>query len=163
MSDPAVASLFNPILDSQPPKSSSPLALRIDNQPTPTSLFTSTKTTQRTVYNDARARISLPLRPCSVPVESDVLLYNTDNLIMETSIFNVAFFRSSSWITPATSTGCLPGVFRCWLLEQGRIREAEGNSLMKDCLKEGEWVLLFNGVQGCRLGRITDLENTTRV
>jgi branched-subunit amino acid aminotransferase/4-amino-4-deoxychorismate lyase len=155
MSDPTAASLFNPVSDNIPPEMGSILPIHIDSQPTPTSIFTSTKTTQRTVYNDARARIGLPLGPSSASAESDVLLYNPDYLITETSIFNVAFYRSSSWITPATTTGCLPGVFRRWLLEQGRVREADGHLLTKDSVKEGEWVLLFNGVQGCRLGRIT--------
>lgn len=151
LSDPAAASLFNPISDIIPSEIGSILTIHIDIQPTPTSIFTSTKTTQRTVYNDARARIGLPPGPLA---ESDVLLYNPDNLITETSIFNVAFYRSSFWITPATTTGCLPGVFRRWLLEQGRIREADQHSLTKDSIKDGECVLLFNGAQGCRLGRI---------
>jgi 4-amino-4-deoxychorismate lyase len=154
VSDPTAASLFNPTSDGEPSAIASILTIYMDSQPTPTSIFTSTKTTQRTVYNDARARIGLTLGPSSTVTESDVLLYNPDNLITETSIFNIAFYRSSSWITPAATTGCLPGVFRRWLLEQGRIREADEYSLTKDSIKGGEWVLLFNGVQGCRLGRM---------
>jgi branched-subunit amino acid aminotransferase/4-amino-4-deoxychorismate lyase len=70
---------------------------------------------------------------------------------METTIFNAAFYRDSQWVTPATTSGCLGGVMRRWLLENGRIRE---EILRKNAISEGEWVLLFNGVQGCRIGRL---------
>jgi branched-subunit amino acid aminotransferase/4-amino-4-deoxychorismate lyase len=149
-SDPTDATLFDPAADDHPANLSSSLTVYVDSQPTPTSIFTWTKTTERTFYNDARARIGLP----PTPAESDVLLYNTDNLITETSIFNVAFYRSSSWITPAATTGCLPGVFRRWLLGRDLIREADSHSLTKESVKEGECVLLFNAVQGCRVGKI---------
>jgi 4-amino-4-deoxychorismate lyase len=150
-SDPTAATFFDPTAADASPSELSPiLTVYVDSQPTPTSIFTSTKTTERTVYNDARARNGLP----PTVAESDVLLYNTDDLITETSIFNVAFYRSSSWITPTATTGCLPGVFRRWLLERGRIHEADSHSLTKESVEEGEWVLLFNGAQGCRLGKI---------
>jgi 4-amino-4-deoxychorismate lyase len=41
-----------------------------------------------------------------------------------------------------------------WLLEQGRIKEDEEGVLTKDSIQPGEWVLVTNGVIGCRLGRI---------
>ena len=70
---------------------------------------------------------------------------------METTIFNVAFYRDSQWVTPTTTSGCLGGVVRRWLLENGRIRE---EVLTRDMIYEREWVLLFNGVQGCQLGKL---------
>lgn len=152
LTDPTSATFFNPISDN-PLLFGSVLKVYIDSKPTPTSLFTSTKTTHRTVYNDARLRAGLSLTPASFAA-SDVLLYNPQNLITETSIFNVAFYRSLQWITPPASAGCLPGVLRRWLLEQGRIQEDKDEILTKDSIREGDWVLLFNGVQGCRLGRI---------
>jgi 4-amino-4-deoxychorismate lyase len=142
--DPTSASFFNPESDESPTDA---LDVYLDTQPTPTSLFTSTKTTRREVYDEARSR-------AGITPSSDVLLYNSNNLLTEASIYNVAIYRSSKWMTPSTSTGCLPGVFRRWLLEQRRIHEDIENSLTRDCVKQGEWVLLFNSVQGCRLGRI---------
>jgi len=148
ISDPTTASLFDPVSDTS---CNNPIvSLRLDSEATPTSIFTTTKTTQRSLYDQARIRVAIP--PLS-PTE-DVLLFNETNLVMETSIFNVAFHRSSVWLTPAASTGCLPGVLRRWLLTQGRICEDIEHILTKDGLRDGEWILLFNGVQGCRLGRV---------
>jgi 4-amino-4-deoxychorismate lyase len=144
--DPTCPSFFNPETEKPPPQCDV-VDLYVDTQPTPTSLFTSTKTTRREVYNEARSR-------AGITPSSDVILYNPNDLLTEASIYNVAIYRSSKWITPSASTGCLTGVFRRWLLEQGRIHEDIENSLTRDCVKQGEWVLLFNGVQGCRLGRI---------
>lgn len=128
------------------------MTLFVDTQPTPPSgLFTSTKTTERTVYNAARERVGLP--PLST--DADVLLYNADEHITETSASNVAFYRSHIWVTPPLSSGCLPGVMRRWLLQHKRIREAEPGELTKATQRPGDWVLVFNSVRGCRLGRIT--------
>lgn len=57
-------------------------------------------------------------------------------------------------MTPPESSGCLPGVLRRWLLEQGRIKEAREGVLTRDSVVDGECVLLMNGVRGCELGRI---------
>jgi len=153
-SDPTSASFFKPDTDYQflfgPP-----LIIQVDSEPTPISIFTTTKTTNRAVYDAARARsgVTPDIIPFSPP-PSDVLLYNSRNTMTETSIYNVAFYRSNRWLTPPISTGCLPGVLRRWLLEQGRIFEADDNLLTKESIVEGECVLLVNGVQGCQLGKI---------
>lgn len=110
------------------------------------------------MYDEARTRASVPplsaTPSADTTLPADVLLYNPLNQISETTIYNVAFYRSKRWQTPPVSTGCLPGVLRRWLLEQGRIYEADENLLTRESIQEGECVLLFNGVQGCRLGRL---------
>jgi len=73
---------------------------------------------------------------------------------MESSICNVAFYRNASWLTPPLSVGCISGVFRRWLLENGRIYEADEHLISLGAIENNEWVLLFNGVMGCRLGRV---------
>ncbi|PCH34160.1 hypothetical protein WOLCODRAFT_113269 [Wolfiporia cocos MD-104 SS10] len=130
------------------------LDIRLDTCPTSPSLFTRTKTTHRLEYTAARARMSIP--PLPAPSNADVLLYNPSGEITETSIRNVAFWRRAppQWVTPHAEVGCLPGVMRRWLLEQGRIVEAQVGELVKDDLVEGEYILTFNGVEGCRIGRI---------
>ncbi|KIM88822.1 hypothetical protein PILCRDRAFT_95446 [Piloderma croceum F 1598] len=164
-SDPTSASFFKPDTDYHS-LFGPPLRIQVDSQPTPSSIFTSTKTTNRAVYDTARTRAGVPPLsstdssiPPDPPPPSDVLLYNSENSITETSIYNVAFYRSNRWLTPPISTGCLPGVLRRWLLEQGRIYEADENLLTRESIVEGECVLLVNGVQGCQLGRIT-LQNS---
>ncbi|KAF9531951.1 aminotransferase [Crepidotus variabilis] len=131
-----------------------PVQILIDTQATETSLFTRTKTTFRSTYDNAKGRNENALKDISHDAVSDVLLFNTENQIMETTIYNVAFYRNSRWITPSTSSGCLPGVLRRWLLEKGKIFQDEGRTLTRVSIKVGEYVLLFNGVQGCRVGVI---------
>ncbi|KAF5368415.1 hypothetical protein D9758_002171 [Tetrapyrgos nigripes] len=148
-SDPAAACSFNPLSGAS--YEGALVSLAVDSEATPSTIFTTTKTTQRTLYDQARARAGIP----AISPTSDVLLFNEDGLITESSICNVAFYRSSKWITPATSTGCLPGVLRRYLLSKSYIHEDTEHTLRRDAIKDGEWVLLFNGVQGCRLAKVT--------
>ena len=124
-----------------------PINLFLDATPTTPSLFTSTKTTHRTHYADARARLGLP----DVGGSADVLLWNPKGMLMETSIRNFALFRRGRWLTPHDSTGCLHGVIRRWLLEQGLVTADNEALLHKNSLKDGELVLTFNAVEGCRI------------
>jgi hypothetical protein len=170
-SDPTSASFFKPDTDYHS-LFGPPLKIHIDSEPTPTSIFTSTKTTNRSLYDAARVRAGVPplsstppSTPTDPPPPSDVLLYNPKNQITETSIYNVAFYRSNRWLTPPAATGCLPGVLRRWLLEQGRIYEADESLLTRESITEGECVLLVNGVHGCQLGKLslpTNLENNIK-
>lgn len=139
------AAIINPISDNV----QTVLSIHLDSEPTPSGNFTRTKTTNRLHYDAARVRANLP--PVGIPTSSDVLLYNSENLLTETSIRNFALFRSGRWVTPSLDTGCLPGIMRRLLIEQSLV--AEG-LISKDEVTPGEVVLLFNGVEGCRLGRV---------
>ncbi|KAI8981128.1 aminotransferase [Trametes punicea] len=154
--DPAALSLWLPSSSSSPdpPLPSDLLVVHLDNQPTPSSIFTRTKTTRRDHYTAARNRFSIPPLPSASSHE--VLLFNENGEITEASIRNVALVRRSPlrWVTPSSSTGCLPGVMRRWLLEQGRIVEANEGELRQDDILDGEFILTFNGLEGCRLGRV---------
>ncbi|TFK95037.1 hypothetical protein K466DRAFT_579538 [Polyporus arcularius HHB13444] len=154
--DPMVASLWLPSYsDPDPPYFGlQPLVVHVDTVPTPSDVFTRTKTTRRDHYTAARARFNIPPPPTTSLLE--VLLHNEDEDVTETSIRNIAFVRGSPpcWVTPSASTGCLPGVVRRWLLEQGRVREAGEGELKRSDIVDGEYVLTFNGVEGCRMGRI---------
>jgi 4-amino-4-deoxychorismate lyase len=156
-SELVAAATYDPTSDRKPEEFGPVLEIAVDHLPTPSSIFTSTKTEHRPQYDAARARAGVPplgVTP-SAPAPSDVLLFNEDNKLTETSIRNIAFFRDGAWITPNADTGCLTGVVRRHLLSQGLIREAgEGHALMLDDVRDQEIVMLLNGVEGCKLGRI---------
>ncbi|KAF9785695.1 aminotransferase [Thelephora terrestris] len=141
------------------PTSSSPLlgpliSVYPDTEPTSPSIFTSTKTTNRKVYNLARARVSIPAVGVEPGTPKDVILYRPGGQVMETSIRNIAFWREGRWVTPPLRVGCLPGVARRMLIEDGKI--VEGEVFTVD-LKVGEILLLFNAVEGARLGELCTL------
>ncbi|KAF7303156.1 hypothetical protein MKEN_01279300 [Mycena kentingensis (nom. inval.)] len=149
--DPTAASFTRPLTDSAT-LYGPPMTIYIDTEPSPDNgLFTTTKTTERAIYNAARARVGLPP---GAGGDYEVLLYNSEEHITESSIFNVAFFRSGQWVTPPVEEGCLPGVVRGWLLRNKRIREAKVGEITKSQMNPGDWVLLFNSVAGCVLARI---------
>lgn len=134
-------------MDRIPPSLGDPIALFLDKLATPSSLFTATKTTNRGHYEAARARLGLP----DAGGPADVILWNTQGMITETSVRNLAFFRNRRWVTPHDSTGCLPGVMRRWLLERGLVVTDDRGLLRRDNVQEGELVLIFNAVEGCRI------------
>lgn len=135
-------------------KSPSLVDVYIDKDSTGLSLFTMTKTTVRRIYDEARSRNDL--LPLTTPAgrSKEVLIHNRDGLVMETTIFNIAFKRGGRWLTPSATSGCLPGVARRWLLENGQVVEDSEGALTVASITKGELVLLFNGLQGCRLGII---------
>lgn len=73
------------------------------------------KTTERTQFNEHRARLNNKYL--------DVLLWNEDGEITEFTIGNVVVEREGRLITPPTSCGLLPGSFRQQLIEDGIIEE----------------------------------------
>ncbi len=91
------------------------VAVAIDLEPVDTtSPFLFHKTTRRAVYDERRARH---------PDADDVLLINEHNELTESTIANVAVKLKGSWYTPPIEAGCLPGVYRSVLLDEGRLSE----------------------------------------
>lgn len=72
------------------------------------------KTTNRTIYDSAK-------KTCRGV--DDVILWNTDGEITESTIANVVLKKNNRFITPPVQCGLLPGVFRQYLLERGEIEE----------------------------------------
>jgi len=151
--DPTLPSLFNPATDLAPEPV---LTIHIDTQPSSDTI--SLKTMDRRVYDDARIRAGLqPFGSSDSPASDapdDVIMYNARNVVTESTVCNVSFYRRGHWITPPLAAGCISGVMRRWLLEQHRIFEAVEDELTLDNIKDDEWVLVSNGVLGCKLGRI---------
>ena len=129
----------------------------VDTKPTLPSLFTRTKTTRRAMYIASRERVGLAPLPQPTDAHMDVLLYTPEGLVTETSIRNIAFRRGDKWVTPRTQSGCLPGVVRRLMLEEGLLIEGD---IRKEELVRDEIVLTMNGVEGCSLGRLAFLSDT---
>lgn len=72
------------------------------------------KTTVRNIYEAA-------LRNC--PDCDDVILWNEDQQITESSAANLVAEINGALYTPPVEAGLLAGVFRAWLLDQGKIHE----------------------------------------
>lgn len=93
------------------------------------------KTSMRERYRQARFRH---------PAADDVLLVNLDGELTESTIANVIVLLDGYWVTPPVASGCLPGIMRRVLLEQGDIREAP--VLVSD-LARADGLALINSVR----------------
>jgi len=95
-----------------------------------------TKTTQRTLYDQNRgARLDI----------DDVILFNEDNEITETTIFNLYLKIQGVLYTPALPSGLLPGVYREHLLALGA---ATLRVLSVQDLSKAEGLYVSNAVRG---------------
>jgi len=94
------------------------------------------KTTRRGVYEAARAASS---------GVDDVLLWNADGEVTESTIANIAVRLDGDLGTPPLACGLLPGTLRAEALARGRLRE---RVITRDDLARAEAVFLFNSVRG---------------
>jgi para-aminobenzoate synthetase / 4-amino-4-deoxychorismate lyase len=72
------------------------------------------KTTRRVVYDNAMQSVT----DCD-----DVLLWNSQGFVTETTIANVVVEIGGRRVTPPVSCGLLGGTYRQWLLDRGEIEE----------------------------------------
>jgi len=94
------------------------------------------KTTLRAVYDAARA---------SAPEADDVLLWNPDGELTESTLANLVVRRDGELLTPPVRCGLLPGTLRAELLARGRVREAV---VRLEDLDRCDAVYLVNSVRG---------------
>lgn len=102
------------------------------------------KTTNRGVYKNALAAVE----DCD-----DVLLWNADGCITETTVANVVVRFGEVLFTPAVSAGLLPGTYRNHLLRHGEI---SARDIHIDELDRADEIMLINSVRGvcsCELVR----------
>ena len=115
------------------------LRLRMAQDPVdPRNPFLYHKTTQREVYEKARS---------SVGECDDVLLWNTNGEVTETSIANVVVKVDGVLYTPPVACGLLNGTLRQSLLAQ---RKLEERTIRIDELAEIDEFYLINSVRGWR-------------
>lgn len=96
------------------------------------------KTTNRRVYDDARA---------SVPGVDEVLLWNASGDVTEGTIANLVAEIDGVRVTPPIASGLLAGTYRAMLVETGRVTE---RVITVDELRRATALWLVNSVQGER-------------
>jgi para-aminobenzoate synthetase / 4-amino-4-deoxychorismate lyase len=95
------------------------------------------KTTRRAPYDAARA---------SSPGHDDVLLWNAQGELTESTIANVVVRFDDGLVTPPVESGLLPGTFRARLLARGSVVE---RVVHRDELRRASGLWLVNAVRGC--------------
>ncbi|MDW3219403.1 MAG: aminodeoxychorismate synthase component I [Acidimicrobiales bacterium] len=124
------------VLD-MPPRRTDAWQLAIDTLPVGRGdEFLRHKTTRRDRYEEAAGRF---------PDADDVVLWNEDGEITETSVANLVLEIDGEALTPAESSGLLPGTLRAELLANGRIREAV---LTLDDLHRADRIWGINSLRG---------------
>lgn len=149
---------MNTILGAFLPSSSKVWNVFVDTETLSVSPFTTFKTTYRDHYNAARERLQEMASNYGQSTHNEVLVFNDAYQLMEGSITNVAVIRHKDddanqirFVTPPLSSGCLCGTMRHYLLRKRLIDEYPID--VRD-LREGDKVILFNGVMGCVKGII---------
>lgn len=105
----------------------------------------SVKTTQRQIYDTARA--GLP------PHLDELIFLNEDGWLCEGTITNLFVDLGDGLLTPPLSCGVLPGVLRAALIDTGRAREAP---LDLAALSGGRALYVGNSLRGLIPARLSD-------
>jgi para-aminobenzoate synthetase/4-amino-4-deoxychorismate lyase len=93
------------------------------------------KTTNRVVYEQALA---------ACPGYADVILWNEKGEVTESSIANIVVELEGKLYTPPIRCGLLPGTYRAYLLEQGKIKE---RVIQKEDFFRSPHIYLVNSVR----------------
>jgi para-aminobenzoate synthetase/4-amino-4-deoxychorismate lyase len=102
------------------------------------------KTTARARYEERLARH---------PQADDIVLTNEAGEVTETAIANLVARLDGTWCTPPLDSGCLPGVYRERLLEEGRVAERR---LTPGDLRSAEELAVINSVRLWRPARLVE-------
>jgi para-aminobenzoate synthetase/4-amino-4-deoxychorismate lyase len=121
------------------------MTLALDSEPVASDdEFLRHKTTRRDRYDDARARR---------PDVDDVVLWNERGEVTETTIANLVLEIDGESVTPAASSGLLPGTLRAELLADERIVE---RVVTRDDLQRADRLWTINSVRGWSAARLSD-------
>jgi len=128
-------------VETAPPPPRAPGAVRLALEPEPidsTQPWPFHKTSRRAPYTERRARH---------PDADDVVLCNERGELTETTIANLALKLDGCWWTPPESSGCLPGVERGRLVDDGVLRE---RVLRPSDLAAAGGIAVVNSLRGWR-------------
>lgn len=84
---------------------------------------------------------------------TEAVLTNVEGEVTETNISNIMARFAETWTTPPMSSGCLPGVFRSKMLDDGLVVE---RPMTIDELGEAEELAVTNAVRGWRKAVLAD-------
>ncbi|MDE3065637.1 MAG: aminotransferase class IV, partial [Acidobacteriota bacterium] len=127
-----------------PAPSEAPVRLAIDDEPVSSQwALLYHKSTQRGLYERRRRRH---------PDADDVVMVNERGECTEVTTATIAIRRASAWLTPPIASGCLPGVERARLLEEGRLVEAV---LTPADLRGADEIAVINSLRGWRRAVLT--------
>ena len=102
-------------VETGPAPAAATIVAAVDSMPIdPTDVFLYHKTSNRTLYDEARARTANV---------DDVILVNPSGEVTETTIGNLAVEVDGVWWTPPIAAGLLPGSYRAELIATGRLSE----------------------------------------
>ncbi len=117
----------------------SPLKIRLARHPVDSRLtLLYHKTTQRRIYET---------RLAEVEKADEVVLWNERGEVTECSTANLVVLTSGKLVTPAISSGLLPGTYRNFLLKRGILTE---QILTADDLSNASLIFLINAVRKWR-------------
>ena len=143
-------------IDVEPPPAplSGPVLLAVDDDPVdPLDSWLYHKTTLRDPYDRRR---------WERPDADDVIMLNTRGELTEVTRAAVALELDGRWWTPPVESGCLPGVERARLLDEGVLRE---RVLRRADLDRAQGIAVISSLRGWRaaalLDRLTDQDAGT--
>jgi para-aminobenzoate synthetase/4-amino-4-deoxychorismate lyase len=122
-----------------PPRADQLVTLAVDPEPV--------DSTQPWPYHKTSRRDPYTIRRERHPYADDVLLVNERGEVTESTIANLAVRLSGRWWTPPLSAGCLPGVERQRLVEDGTLTE---RVIWVTDLARAESLALVSSVRGWR-------------
>jgi para-aminobenzoate synthetase/4-amino-4-deoxychorismate lyase len=131
--------------DLPPPADGVTAAVAMDDPVNPDDRYLFHKTSRREVY-ERRRRL--------YPDQTDVILVNTRGEVTESTIANVAVLIEGHWYTPPLESGCLPGIRRGLLIEQGRLTE---RVMTVPELRAAEQIALVSSLRGWRAAKLVEL------
>jgi para-aminobenzoate synthetase/4-amino-4-deoxychorismate lyase len=112
------------------------------------------KTTRREVYERAleQARARALREDSGAPPPDDVLLWNREGELTESTVANLVVRLDGRLLTPQAASGLLPGTLRAELLARGRIEE---RVVRVEELGRAEALYLINSLRGWLPARLT--------
>ncbi len=83
----------------------------------------------------------------------EVVLVNLDGDVTETTISNLMVRLGDDWFTPPVSSGCLPGIFRQKMINDGLVAE---RTVSLDEFRSADEIAVTNAVRGWRKAVLVD-------